>query len=60
MVEPDPKPPCVEQGDYGTGFSWPDGGQYPLIRGLQQPLTGGGRVPDPRAFPQPGRGQGAE
>jgi hypothetical protein len=48
-----PAPPCVEQGDYG----WPDGGLYPLIRGLQQPLRGGGRVPSPRAFPQPGKGQ---
>jgi phospholipid/cholesterol/gamma-HCH transport system substrate-binding protein len=53
--DPEPAPPCVEQGDYG----WPDGGLYPLVRGLIKPLKGGGRVPDPRAFPTPGRGQGA-
>ncbi len=55
QVEPDPEPPCIEQGDYG----WPDGGQYPVIRGLQKPLVGGGRVPRPLAFPQPGEGRGA-
>ncbi len=49
----DEAPPCVEQGNYG----W-DGGLYPQIRGLQPPLTGGGRVPRPKPFPSPGKGQG--
>ena len=55
-VEPDPKPVCVEQGTYG----WPDGGQYPLLRGLMKPLQGGGRVPRPTPYPLPGKGQGSE
>nr|MBA2256753.1 hypothetical protein [Thermoleophilaceae bacterium] len=38
-------------GNYG----W-DGGLYPQIRGLQPPLTGGGRVPRPKPFPvRPGQ-----
>jgi phospholipid/cholesterol/gamma-HCH transport system substrate-binding protein len=46
------KPPCVLQGPYG----W-DGGLYPLVRGLQPPLAGGGKVPRPTPYPQPGGGQ---
>jgi phospholipid/cholesterol/gamma-HCH transport system substrate-binding protein len=47
-----PEPPCVLQGPYGF-----DGGLYPLLRGLQEPLVGSGKVPRPEPFPQPGGGQ---
>jgi virulence factor Mce-like protein len=47
--------PCVEQGPYG----W-DGGLYPLIRGLQPPLVGSGRVPRPLPFPKRGKGLAAQ
>jgi hypothetical protein len=45
------EPPCVLQGPYGF-----DGGLYPQVRGLQEPLVGSGRVPRPESFPQPGQG----
>ncbi len=48
-------PPCVEAGP----IQW-DGGRYPQLRGLQEPLVGSGRVPRPRPFPIPGQGQANE
>ncbi|HEV2075589.1 MAG TPA: MlaD family protein [Thermoleophilaceae bacterium] len=44
-------PPCVEAGNYG----W-DGNRYPQVRGSIPPLEGGGRIPMPTPFPQPGQG----
>ncbi len=48
----EPQPPCVEQRPYGFGGST----DYPLVRGRIPPLVGGGRVPRPKPFPQPGQG----
>jgi phospholipid/cholesterol/gamma-HCH transport system substrate-binding protein len=47
------EPPCVLQGPYGFDGS----GRFPQIRGRQEPLEGSGRVPRPKPFPAPGRGQ---
>ncbi len=39
-----PEAPCAVQENYGPGFT---DGRYPLLKGLQKPITGGRDVPTP-------------